>query len=433
VTPEPVKVALLGCGTVGSQVAAALGDPVRAAALGAAAGAPLELVGVAVARADVQRPGVDPALLTTDPAVLIRDARPDVVVELMGDVEGTLALLHQAIDAGASVVTGNKTLLATHLRALTTRAAEGGVDLFYEAAVAGAVPVVRVLRTSLAGQRLDRVLGIVNGTTNYILTTMTKEGRDYAEVLADATELGYAERDPSADVGGHDAAQKAALLATLAFGREVTDADVAREGITSVTAADLDAATRMGFAVRLLAIAERTGDREISVRVRPSMVPLDHPLASVDGATNAVFVEGPGVGPLMFLGAGAGGPPTASAVLGDLAAAARNRVAGTVDRAPSMDEELELLEPGDVQSPFYLSLEVADRPGVLAAVATIFGSHEVSIRSMEQIGLMDDARLVFLTHHATEAAMAATVQDLARLDAVEALGVLLRVVDEPDQ
>ncbi|HEY8080683.1 MAG TPA: homoserine dehydrogenase [Acidimicrobiales bacterium] len=427
-TAEPVRVAILGCGTVGSEVARALCDPARAVGLEAAAGAPLQLVGVAVARAGVPREGVDPSLVTTDATALVDGAGADVVVELTGDVDAALGLIARAIDGGASVVTANKALLATHLGELSARASARGVDLFFEAAVAGAVPVVRVLRTSLAGQRLDRVLGIVNGTTNFILTTMTKEGRDYEDVLADAQARGYAESDPSADVDGHDAAQKAALLATLAFGCEVTDADVPREGIARVTVADLDAAGRLGYAVRLLAIAERTAAGAISVRVHPSMVPIDHPLASVDGASNAVFVEGPGVGPLMFLGAGAGGPPTASAVLGDLVASARNRIAGTVDPAPEVGVALELQDPGDAVCEFYLSLAVADRPGVLASVATVFGRHSVSIRSMEQIGMLDDARLVFLTHDASEADMAATVDELERLDAVKAVGVLLRVV-----
>jgi homoserine dehydrogenase len=427
-TAEPVRVAILGCGTVGSEVARALCDPARAVGLEAAAGAPLQLVGVAVARAGVPREGVDPSLVTTDATALVDGAGADVVVELTGDVDAALGLIARAIDGGASVVTANKALLATHLGELSARASARGVDLFFEAAVAGAVPVVRVLRTSLAGQRLDRVLGIVNGTTNFILTTMTKEGRDYEDVLADAQARGYAESDPSADVEGHDAAQKAALLATLAFGCEVTDADVPREGIARVTVADLDAAGRLGYAVRLLAIAERTAAGAISVRVHPSMVPIDHPLASVDGASNAVFVEGPGVGPLMFLGAGAGGPPTASAVLGDLVASARNRIAGTVEPAPEVGGALELQDPGDAVCEFYLSLAVADRPGVLASVATVFGRHSVSIRSMEQIGMLDDARLVFLTHDASEADMAATVDELERLDAVKAVGVLLRVV-----
>ncbi|HLK45236.1 MAG TPA: homoserine dehydrogenase, partial [Acidimicrobiales bacterium] len=332
----------------------------------------------------------------------------------------------------ASVVTANKAVLATHLRELSALAAAHGVDLFYEAAVAGAIPVVRTLRTSLAGQRVDRVLGIVNGTTNFLLTTMTRERRDYGDVLGEAIELGYAEQDPTADVQGHDAAQKAAILASLAFGVEVTEADVPREGIAKVTVADLEAAARMGHVVRLLTVAERVGDDAVTVRVQPTMLPASHPLAAVDGASNAVFVEGVALGELMLQGRGAGGPPTSTAVLGDLVAAARNRRATTTEPSPPMAERAVLLEPGEVRSAFYLAIEVADRPGVLAAVAQVFGHHDVSIRSMEQIGLGDDARLVFLTHGASTAAMSSTVAALRDLDAVTDVGALLHVIDGAD-
>lgn len=425
----PVRVVLLGCGTVGSEVARALADPEVVASLADAVGAPLELVGVAVSRPGAERAGVDPALVTTDAAELLRASRPDVVVELIGAGREVPSLLRQAIDGGASVVTANKSVLATQLRELTERAAAGHVDLLYEAAVAGAIPIVRVLRGSLAGQRLDRILGIVNGTTNYLLTTMTREGRSLDDVLAEATDLGYAERDPTADLEGHDAAQKAAVLATLAFGVEVTDADVPTEGIAKVTIADLEAAGRMGHVVRLLAIAERGGDGVVTVRVHPAMVPSSHPLAAVDGAANAIFLEGAGLGPLMLEGRGAGGAATATAVLGDLVMAARNRVRGVVERAPSIVAPSTSRAPADVRSAFYLALQVADRPGVLAAVAKVFGDHGVSIRTMEQLGLDDDARLVFLTHVASEADLAATVRGLSALDAVNEVGAVLRVVE----
>jgi homoserine dehydrogenase len=432
VTAAPIRVAVLGCGTVGAAVARSLCDPVASAGLAGAIGAPIELVGIAVAHLDRTRPGIPASLLVADARALI-DSGPDVIVELIGPTPETLELLHAAIDKGVSVVTANKALLATHLAALTSRAASRGVDLYYEAAVAGAIPIVRVLRTSLAGQHLTRVLGIVNGTTNFILTTMERERRDYEDVLAEAIARGFAEADPSADVDGHDAAQKAALLASIAFGRVVLDSDVAREGIAKVTAADLEAAGRMGFVVRLLAVAERLGPEAISVRVHPAMVPKDHPLAAVDGAANAVFVEGAASGPVMLQGAGAGGSPTASAVLGDLVAAGRNRVARTCEHAPSLDGTCRLVEPGETTSAFYLALEVLDQPGVLAAVATVFGSNGVSIESMEQIGRAAAARLVFLTHPATEAQMAATALQLDKLEAVTALGALLRVVDGPSR
>ena len=427
-TTARVRVALLGCGTVGAAVAATLCDPIGSSRLASAIGAPVELIGIAVAHPDRPREGLPASLVTSDAAALI-DAGADVVIELIGNTPETLGLVTAAIDAGASIVTANKALLATHLSELTSRAASRGVDLYYEAAVAGAIPIVRVLRTSLAGQRLTRVLGIVNGTTNFILTTMEREGRDYDDVLREAIASGYAEADPTADVDGHDAAQKAALLASLAYGRVVLDADVAREGIAKVTASDLEAASRMGYVVRLLAVAERVAPEAISVRVHPAMVPRSHPLAAVDGASNAVFVEGEASGPVMLQGDGAGGPPTASAVLGDLVAASRNRLAGTCEHAPALDATCRLVEPGETTSAFYLALEVLDRPGVLAAVATVFGTHDVSIESMEQVGRATAARLVFLTHPATEAQMAATALQLEELEAVTALGALLRVVE----
>jgi homoserine dehydrogenase len=429
---SPVRVALLGLGTVGSEVARALSDPRSAADLADATGAPLELVGVAVARDGLARDGVDGSLLTTDAKELVGGSRPDVVVELIGGTTEVADLVRAAIDVGASVVTANKSLLAAELRSLSERAASRGVDLYYEAAVAGAIPIVRVLRTSLAGQRLDRVLGIVNGTTNFLLTTMAKDGRELDDVLAEATARGFAERDPSADLDGHDAAQKAALLATLAFGTEVTDQDVPRVGIRKVTLADLEAVARMGHVVRLLAVAERGGDESVSVAVHPAMVPATHPLAAVDGASNAIFVEGDGLGPLMLEGSGAGGPSTASAVLGDLVVAARNRARGVVDRAPTIGPS-RIVAPGEVRSAFYLALKVADRPGVLAAVAKIFGGHGVSIRLMEQVGLGEDARLVFVTHRASEAELHATVGELAALDAVSEVGAVLHVVEDADQ
>ncbi|HEV3213635.1 MAG TPA: homoserine dehydrogenase [Acidimicrobiales bacterium] len=427
-----VRVALLGCGTVGAEVARALSDPGTAGALADAAGARLELVGVAVARDGVARRGVAERLVTTDGARLLADTHPDVVVELIGGTGAVRDLVNAAIDGGASVVTANKALLATELRALTERAASRGVDLYYEAAVAGAIPIVRVLRTSLAGQRLERVLGIVNGTTNFLLTTMARDGRELGDVLEEATARGFAERDPSADLDGHDAAQKAALLATLAFGTEVTDRDVPRVGIAKVTLADLEAAARMGHVVRLLAVAERVGDDAVSVRVHPAMVPTAHPLAAVDGASNAIFVEGDDLGPLMLEGRGAGGPSTASAVLGDLVVAARNRVRGVVDRPPTIAAASRLVAPGDVRSAFYLAIKVADRPGVLAAVATTFGSHGVSIRIMEQVGLGEDARLVFVTHHAAQSELDATIGELGDLDAVTEVGAVLHVVERTE-
>lgn len=423
-----MRVAVLGCGTVGAPVVRALCDQRRRDELERAAGATIELVGVAVARHDEARMGVPPELIVGDAVGLITTQAPDVVVELIGGDGVAAEAIDAAIAAGSSVVTANKALLSHRLGDLARRADERGVDLLFEAAVCGAIPVVGVLRTSLAGQRIRRVLGIVNGTTNFILTTMAREGIGYGASLEMAQRLGLAERDPRADVDGDDAAQKAAILASLAFGTDVPSASVAKEGISRITTGDIDAARRMGHVVRLLAVAERTADDELSVRVHPAMVPAAHPLAAIEGATNAVFVDVEGAGPMMLAGAGAG-EATASAVLGDLVAAVRHRATSTHTRVRGLDGAARLAAPGDVESAFFLSVEVADRPGVLAAVATVFGAHDVSIRSMEQVGRRDDARLMFLTHTASTRDIEATVDALGCLDVVESTGAVLHVVD----
>ncbi len=424
----PVRVALLGCGNVGSALAELLtahGDEIAART-----GTRLELVGIAVLDLAKDRgPGVPAGLLTADAKALVERPDVDVVVELVGGIDPARTLVETALRAGRPVVTANKALLAEAGAELAALAAEHGVDLLYEAAVAGAIPVIRPLRESLAGERVLRVMGIVNGTTNYILTRMTEDGSDYEEVLAEAQELGLAERDPSADVSGDDAAAKAAILAGLAFGSEILGADVFREGITGVRAVDVAYASRLGYVVKLLAVAELVdGGPDISVRVHPAMVPRSHPLASVRGAFNAVFVEGAAAGELMLYGRGAGGAPTASAVLGDLIDAARNLRAGA--SAPPPRRHPAVVRPmEDLRSAFYLSMDVADRPGVLAAVAAVFGRHQVSIRAMEQVGLGDEARLVFLTHAAREGDVRATLDELRRLEAVDRVGGVLRVIE----
>jgi homoserine dehydrogenase len=302
----------------------------------------------------------------------------------------------------------------------------------YEAAVAGAIPVVRALRESLAGEQIVRVMGIVNGTTNFILTRMEEDGVDFDAALADAQRLGLAERDPTADVDGHDAAAKAAILAALAFGSDVVDAEVHREGIRGIRAVDVAYANRLGYTVKLLAVAELVdGGPELSVRVHPAMVPKSHPLASVRGAFNAVFVEGAGSGEIMLYGRGAGGPPSASAVLGDLVDASRNRRAGAPAPAPKRTS-ISMRPQLDLRSAFYLSMDVADRPGVLAAVAKVFGDHQVSIRAMEQVGLADEARLIFLTHLAREGDLLATIDELRLLQAVDRVSGVLRVIGEEE-
>ncbi|WP_255378319.1 homoserine dehydrogenase [Quadrisphaera sp. DSM 44207] len=434
--------ALLGCGVVGSEVARAL--TANAQELAARAGAPLKLVGVAVRDASRPRDGVDPSLLTTDAAGLVH--RADVVVELVGGLEPARALLLDAMRAGASVVTANKALLAEHGRELHTAAAERGVDLYFEAAVAGAIPIIRPLRESLAGDRVEAVLGIVNGTTNYVLDQMDTGGAELADALRAAQELGYAEADPTADVEGYDAAAKAAILATLAFHTPVPAADVHREGIAGITAADVAAAREAGSVIKLLAICERVQGPDgegIQVRVHPALLSRDHPLAGVRGAFNAVFVKAAAAGRLMFYGQGAGGVPTASAVLGDVVTVARHRVDSGLGPRVLEHADLPVRPMGQARTRYQVRLDVADRPGVLAAIAQVFAEHGVSIETVRQSALPGPqagggagdggggagrtASLVVVTHTATDAALAATVAAVAEVDAVAAVASVLRV------
>ena len=428
---DPVRVALLGCGNVGGALAELL--TARQDDIAARTGIRLDLVGIAVANMDRPRPsGIAPEQFTTDSAALAVRDDVEVVVELIGGLHPAQELISAALRAGKSVVTGNKTVLAVAGAELAELAAAHGVDLLYEAAVAGAIPVVRALRESLAGEQIVRVMGIVNGTTNFILTRMEEDGVDFDAALADAQRLGLAERDPTADVDGHDAAAKAAILAALAFGSDVVDAEVHREGIRGIRAVDVAYANRLGYTVKLLAVAELVdGGPELSVRVHPAMVPKSHPLASVRGAFNAVFVEGAGSGEIMLYGRGAGGPPSASAVLGDLVDASRNRRAGAPAPAPKRTS-ISMRPQLDLRSAFYLSMDVADRPGVLAAVAKVFGDHHVSIRAMEQVGLADEARLIFLTHLAREGDLLATIDELRLLQAVDRVSGVLRVIGEEE-
>ena len=424
---SPVRVALLGCGNVGGALAELL--MARQDDIAARTGIRLELVGIAVADIDRSRPSSIPgALFETDSAALAVRSDVDIVVELIGGLHPAHELIEAALRAGKPVVTANKAVLALSGAQLADLAAAHGVDLLYEAAVAGAIPVIRPLRESLAGEQIVRVMGIVNGTTNFILTRMEEDGVDFDDALAEAQRLGLAERDPTADVEGHDAAAKAAILAALAFGSDVVDVDVHREGISGIAAADVAYANRLGYSVKLLAIAELVdGGPELSVRVHPAMVPKSHPLASVRGAFNAVFIEGAVSGELMLYGRGAGGGPTASAVLGDLVDAARNLRAGAPGPAPKRTS-ITVRAQSELRSAFYLSMDVADRPGVLAAVAKVFGDHQVSIRAMEQVGLADEARLIFLTHLAREGDLLATLDDLRLLRAVDRVSGVLRVI-----
>lgn len=425
-----IRVALLGAGSVGSQVARLLlehGDE-----LAARIGARIELVGIAVRNLDARRDAELPRdLYTTDAEELILGA--DIVIELMGGIEPARTLVLQAIASGADVVTGNKALLAAHGPELFAAAEQVGAQLSYEAAVAGAIPIIRPLRESLAGDRVERILGIVNGTTNFILDRMDATGASLEDALATATELGYAEADPTADIGGYDAAQKATILASLAFHTNVPVDAVHREGITGVTAAQVESARRSGFVVKLLAIAERltdprSGDEGVSVRVYPALVPREHPLAAVHGANNAVFVEAAAAGPLMFYGAGAGGVQTASAVLGDLVAIARRHVIGGPGTSESTHSDVAVLPIGQITTRYSIMLEVTDEPGVLAAIAHVFAEHGVSVEQLQQtVDESGKATLVIGTHEAKEQALADTVAALAESPVVASVASVLRV------
>ncbi|MEU2539058.1 homoserine dehydrogenase [Streptomyces iakyrus] len=426
---RPLKVALLGCGVVGSEVARIM--TTHADDLTARVGAPVELAGVAVRRPDRVREGIAPELVTTDATALVKRGDIDVVVEVIGGIEPARGLITTAFEHGASVVSANKALLAQDGAALHAAAEEHGRDLYYEAAVAGAIPLIRPLRESLAGDKINRVMGIVNGTTNFILDKMDSSGAGYQEALDEATALGYAEADPTADVEGFDAAAKAAILAGIAFHTRVRLDDVYREGMTEVTAADFASAKEMGCTIKLLAICERAEDgASVTARVHPAMIPLSHPLASVRGAYNAVFVESDAAGQLMFYGPGAGGSPTASAVLGDLVAVCRNRLSGTTGPGESAYAALPVSPMGDVVTRYHISLDVADKPGVLAQVATVFAEHGVSIDTVRQSGKDGEASLVVVTHRASDAALTGTVEALRKLDTVRGVASIMRVEGE---
>ncbi|MGW6542904.1 homoserine dehydrogenase [Streptomyces massasporeus] len=426
---RPLKVALLGCGVVGSEVARIM--TTHADDLTARIGAPVELAGVAVRRPDKVREGIAPELVTTDATALVKRGDIDVVVEVIGGIEPARGLITTAFEHGASVVSANKALLAQDGAALHAVAEQHGKDLYYEAAVAGAIPLIRPLRESLAGDKINRVMGIVNGTTNFILDAMDSTGAGYQEALDEATALGYAEADPTADVEGFDAAAKAAILAGISFHTRVRLDDVYREGMTEVTAADFASAKEMGCTIKLLAICERAEDGgSVTARVHPAMIPLSHPLASVRGAYNAVFVESDAAGQLMFYGPGAGGSPTASAVLGDLVAVCRNRLSGATGPGESAYAALPVSPMGDVVTRYHISLDVADKPGVLAQVATVFAEHGVSIDTVRQSGKDGEASLVVVTHRASDAALTGTVEALRKLDTVRGVASIMRVEGE---
>ncbi len=424
-----LKVALLGCGVVGSEVARVLTKD--AGELANRVGAPLELVGIAVRDLERHRSsGLPDELFTTDARGLVARGDLDIVIEVIGGIEPARELILAALEHGASVVTANKALLAQDAESIYDAAAKADRDLAFEAAVAGAIPIIRPLRESLAGDAVKRVLGIVNGTTNFILDAMTTTGASFEDALAEAQRLGFAEADPTADVEGHDAAAKAAILAGLAFHSRVTIADVHCEGISAVTAKDVALAGEIDSVVKLLAVCEKVdtpAGPAISARVHPAMIPDTHPLASVRGAFNAVFVESESAGELMFYGPGAGGSPTASAVLGDVVSAARNRLRGVVGPGESTHADLEVVGIGRTRTSYHLAIDVDDRTGVLAAIARVFADHGVSIKTVRQDGTDDDAQLVIVTHEAVDANLAATVEALRELDVVHDVSSVIRV------
>ncbi len=422
---------MLGCGTVGAPLVELIQR--QSEVIAARTGVRLEVTRVAVRNVSKDRGvALAPAVFTNDAQAVVVDPDIDIVIEVMGGIEPARALLLDAIKAGKPVVTANKELLANVGAEIFAAAEAAGVDVLFEAAVAGGIPLVRPLRESLLGEPVDQILGIVNGTTNYILTRMTEAGASYADALAEAQALGYAEADPTADVEGYDAGAKIAILASIAFGVRVVAGDVYHEGISGLGADDIAYAASRGLVVKLLALADQfsTGPGqpiELAVRVHPVMLPATHPLASVRESFNAVFVHGAAVGELMFYGRGAGGFPTASAVLGDLIDAAVNLRKGTHAAIGSLG--VGHIRPIDeLESAYYLSIDAADQPGVLAAIAGVFGTHGVSISSMEQEGHGDEARIVFITHRARERDMQATVRDLRELDAVRRVGSLVRAL-----
>ena len=421
---KPVRIGMLGCGVVGSSVARLL--LADTAELSTRAGVKIELSRIAV-RTIKPYEGINPALFTTDPFSIVNDPEIDLVIEVIGGIEPARELIMTAIENRKSVVTANKALLASHGAEMFTAAYAKGEDIYYEASVAGAIPIIRPMRDSLAGDFVTRLMGIVNGTTNYILTKMHEDNREFGDVLKEAQSLGYAEADPTADVEGFDAAAKAAILSGLAFHTRVTVDDVYREGISKITLEDVKIAKSMDHVIKLLAIAELTPADEISVRVHPVMLHKSHPLASVRDAYNAVFVEAESAGSLMFYGRGAGGAPTASAILGDVVAVARHIALNSVGQRETDYADRDIAPIESTKTKFLIRLEVADKAGVLAAIATVFANHGVSIQTVNQAGRNNDAEVTIVTHRATEGELKATVASLKAMDMVNKISSVIRV------
>ena len=429
---QPVGVAVLGMGTVGTEGLRLINE--FSGSLENRIGGPIDVRGVAVSDLGKKREVLDkfPDITLTDNARELIDRDDiDVVVEVIGGIDYPRELVLAALNAGKSVVTANKALIAAHADELSDAANAAGVDLYYEAAVAAAIPVVGMLRRSLAGDQVQRISGIVNGTTNYVLDAMASTGASYEEALAEATRLGYAEADPTADVEGHDAASKAAIMASMGFHSRVTYDDVHAEGITNITAADIEAAAEAGFTIKLLAICERliddAGNTSVSARVHPTLVPNDHPLASVDKSYNAVFVEAEAAGRLMFYGNGAGGAPTASAVLGDLVGAARNKILGGRAPAENPYAHYPVADFGDVPTRYHIDMSVVDRAGVLAEISRRFAAQDISISAVRQEESGEDSRLIVVTHKSLERKLAGIVDELRDIDEVKSINSVIRL------
>ncbi|HET8998385.1 MAG TPA: homoserine dehydrogenase [bacterium] len=425
---DELRIGLLGCGTVGSAVVRLL--QANAEELHRRTGVSFRIASVAAA--DPAKPRdvrLAPGILTGDPHAVVIDERVDVVAEVMGGVEPARTLLLEAIRRGKSVVTANKQLMARHGPELFAEAVRAGVDLRLEASVGGGLPVIQPLRESLAANRIHEIVGILNGTTNYILTKMAEERWEFTRALEEAQRRGFAEADPTADIAGDDAAAKLAILATIAFETAVHVDDVYREGIQRISAQDLQFAEELGFAVKLLAITREDGGR-VEARVHPAFLRRTHPLAAIGNELNAVFVRGDAVGEVMFVGRGAGGAPTASAVVADLIDVARNRRAGTHGRIGMRALRRDVLRPMvDTSSPFYLLMQVTDRPGVFARIASIFGEEGVSIASIVQKSRGRTADIVMVTHTTQEQRMQRVLARVATLDVVGAVRNVIRVID----
>lgn len=429
---QPVGVAILGKGTVGTEVLRLIGE--FSDNLEHRIGGPIQVRGVAVSNVEKHKdaPEVQGIVLTDDARSLIQRDDVDVVVEVIGGIDYPRELVLAALSAGKSVVTANKALVAAHGSELADAANEAGVDLYYEAAVAAAIPVVGMLRRSLAGDQVQRISGIVNGTTNFILDAMTTSGMSYEDALAEATRLGYAEADPTADVEGHDAASKAAILASMGFHTRVTFDDVSCEGITKITAEDIAAAKKSNQTIKLLAICERLFDengqtKAVNARVHPTLIPNEHPLASVDKSYNAIFVEAEAAGRLMFYGNGAGGAPTASAVLGDLVGAARNKVHGGRAPAENPYADYPVVAFDEVPTRYHINMTVNDRVGVLADLTRKFAESKVSLSAVRQEESGDEAHLIVVTHKALEKDLRAIVATLENHADVQQVNSVIRL------